>query len=84
MKKKVNAFIEWFEDKFNFIIDIIALIGATFCILLGIAVFFIGIFKGLDALDNISIIIIPGVLGFFGIIMLFALRITRHLAKEND
>ena len=84
MKKKVNAFIEWFEDKFNFIIDIIALLGATFCILLGIAVFFIGIFKGLDALDNISIIIIPGVLGFFGIIMLFALRITRHLAKEND
>ena len=84
MKKKVNAFIEWFEDKFNFIIDIIALIGATFCILLGIAVFFIGIFKGLDALDNISIIVIPGVLGFFGIIMLFALRITRHLAKDND
>ncbi len=81
MKEKINRFIDWFESHFNFIIDILALIGGAFCILLGIFVFIMYVFFENPILNNIDIIIIPGVLGFFGIIVLFALRITRKLTK---
>lgn len=82
MKQKINNFIDWFEGKFNFIIDLLALIGGAFCILLGVFVFFMYVVFGNPILNDIDIIIIPGVLGFFGLIILFALRITRKITKE--
>jgi len=83
MKKTINRFIDWFEDKFDFIIDIIALIGGTFCILLAMFVFVAALIFGFTALDYIGIILIPGAIGFFGIIILFALRITRSITRSN-
>ena len=82
MKKGINRFIDWFEDKFNFIIDIIALIGGTFCLVLAIIVFIMALTNVETTLEAFSVIIIPGVIGFFGIIVLFALRITRSLTKK--
>lgn len=84
MKKAINKFIDWFEEKFDFIIDIIALIGGAFCILLAISVFVLVLIFDFTALDYIGIILIPGVIGFFGIIILFALRITRSITKKNN
>lgn len=83
MKNAINKFIDWFDNKFDFIIDIIALIGGTFCILLSIFVFVMVIIIDFTALDYIGIILIPGAIGFFGIIILFALRITRSITKKN-
>ena len=82
MKTKVNKMIDWFEEKFNFIIDVLALIGGAFCILFAITMFVILLFDSTDAFVNLEFILIPGLLGFFGIIMLFALRITRHITKK--
>ena len=79
MKEKVNDFVDWFENHFNFIIDLLALIGGAFCILLGIFVFVFSLFNEMNYLEGIEIIVVPGLLGFFGIIILFALRITRKL-----
>lgn len=82
MKKKVNDFIDWFESKFNIFIDILALIGGAFCIFFAIFVL-INILIGSQLLiDVMDVIILPGVLGFFGVMILFALRITRHLTKK--
>lgn len=83
MKNRINRFIDWFEDKFDFIIDIIALIGGTFCILLAVFVFVTVLIFDFTALDYIGIILIPGAIGFFGIIILFALRITRSITNSN-
>lgn len=83
MKQKINRFIDWFENKFDFIIDIIALIGGAFCILLAIFVFVMVLIFDFTALDYIGIILIPGAIGFFGIIILFALRITRSITKKQ-
>jgi len=82
MKARLNKWIDWFEEHFNFIVDTLALFGGLFCLLLAIIVFFVGIFGDVDSIDNVEVIIIPGVLGFFGIIMLFALRITRRLTNK--
>jgi TRAP-type C4-dicarboxylate transport system permease small subunit len=82
MKRKINAFIDWFEDKFNFIIDTIALVGGTFMIIFSIVIFILLIIDATPILDIFEYIILPGVIGFFGILILFALRITRHLTKK--
>lgn len=82
MKKKILRFIDWFEDKFSFVIDILALMGGAFCIFLAVFVFVTLLVSGEDALDSIAIVFIPGLLGFFGIITLFALRITRSITKK--
>lgn len=82
MIETLNKFIDWFESKFNIIIDITALIGGAFCILLSIYVFIMSFFGTVDEFLSFEIIIIPGVLGFFGVIMLFSLRITRHLTSK--
>lgn len=81
MKEKVNNFIDWFESHFNIIIDLLALIGGAFCIFLGIFVFIVSFFDDMIFLERIENILVPGVLGFFGIIILFALRITRKLSE---
>lgn len=83
MKDKINRFIDSFEERFNFIVDITALVGATFTILLGVFVFIMLIFDFQGPLENVEYIIPPGILGFLGILMLFALRVTRHLTKES-
>lgn len=82
MKRKINAFIDWFEDKFNFIIDTIALVGGTFMIIFSIVIFILLIINATPILNIFEYIILPGVIGFFGILILFALRITRHLTKK--
>ncbi|MBN2300209.1 MAG: hypothetical protein JXC31_03370 [Acholeplasmataceae bacterium] len=81
MKNSINKFIDWFESKFNYIIDIVALIGGAFCIFLAIFIFIVILINGTALLENIEAIILPGVIGFFGIIILFALRITRNITK---
>ncbi|MCK5387685.1 MAG: hypothetical protein KAJ22_00220 [Candidatus Izimaplasma sp.] len=84
MKDKINRFLDLFEERFNFIIDITALIGSIFTIILAILIFVLGIINKVYFLDNIEFIILPGFIGFMAIIMLFALRITRHLTKEKE
>lgn len=85
MKLFVNNLLDWFEKRFNFLIELIALIGGVFCILFAIIVFFLMIldFNGFSNLA-ISAIILPGLLGFAGVFILFALRITRYIAKLSD
>lgn len=82
MKDKINGIIEWFESKFNFIIDMIALIGGTFMILMS-GIIFVSVLLDSDAILNVfEMIVLPGAFGFFGILMLFALRITRHVTTR--
>jgi len=84
MKNKFNKVIDWFENHFNFIIDMVALAGGLFLILLGIVFFFGIVFESSILSTNLEFIFIPGAMGFFGILMLFALRITRHLTKNKE
>jgi hypothetical protein len=83
MKKGINRFIDWFDEKFSFIIDILALIGGAFCIFLAIFVFVSLLASNSALLDVMEVIMIPGLLGFFGIIILFALRITRSITRKQ-
>ncbi len=84
MKNKINKLIDWFESHFNFIIDMFALAGGVFLILLGVFYFF-GLILNANVLSiDLQIIFVPGVMGFLGILMLFALRITRHLTKNKE
>lgn len=82
MKITIDKFVDWFENKFSFLIDITALVGSIVTILLSVFIFVMLLFNGEQFLDRIYIIFIPGFLGFLSIIMLFALRITRHLTKK--
>jgi hypothetical protein len=77
----MNNFLNWFEEKFNLIIDMIALIGGAFMVLLSITVFVLLMIDATPVFDILELIILPGAIGFFGILILFALRITRHLTK---
>jgi len=82
MKRSLNRFIDWFEAKFSIFIDTLALLGGAFCIFLAIYVF-VSLLIGSDSmLDILETVMIPGAIGFFGIIILFALRITRSLTKK--
>jgi hypothetical protein len=81
MKERINRCIDWFEAKFSFIIDLLALLGGAFCIFLAIYAFIAMIAGAMEALDILEYVLIPGLIGFFGIIVLFALRITRKLTK---
>ena len=82
MKNKINKFIDWFEEKFSIIIDSLALLGGAFCIFLAIFVFISLLSSDETLINALDVVIIPGVLGFFGIITLFALRITRSITKK--
>jgi hypothetical protein len=82
MKNALNRFIDWFEAKFSFIIDTLALLGGAFCIFLAIFLFISLLIPNEAILNAMEIIIVPGALGFFGIVILFALRITRSLTKK--
>ena len=82
MKKTFNAIIDWFEEHFNTIIDMVALIGASFMILLSIVVFIFTLADSDSILNAFEVIVLPGAIGFFAILMLFALRITRHITKK--
>ncbi|HAQ55905.1 MAG TPA: hypothetical protein DCR44_00635 [Acholeplasmatales bacterium] len=82
MKSTLNRFIDWFEARFSILIDILALLGGAFCIFLAIFAFVMFLTSNVDALDAFGVVMIPGLIGFFGILMLFALRVTRHLTKK--
>jgi len=82
MKSRLNRFIDWFEAKFSIIIDTLALLGGAFCIFLAIFAFFTLLFADAALLDAVGVIFIPGLLGFFGILILFALRITRSITRK--
>lgn len=84
MKKRFNAIIDWFEEHFNSIIDMTALLGAIFMILFSFILFVMLMIDSTALADAIEIILPPGAIGFFGILMLFALRITRHITKEHS
>jgi len=84
MRKRINRFIDWFESKFNILIDIMALVGGAFCIFLAIFLFITLVSGNEVILDSLEYIIAPGIIGFFGVIILFALRITRHITKKED
>lgn len=84
MKNKINGFLDWFENHFNVFIDITALVGSIFTLLLAIIVFVLGIFDSIENFSFMEYIVLPGFIGFMAIIMLFALRITRHLTKNKD
>ncbi len=83
MKSKLNRLIDWFESRFNILIDMIALVGATFMILFSLILFVTLLLDSETLLDAFGVIIPPGAIGFFGILMLFALRITRHITRNN-
>ncbi|HOI85542.1 MAG TPA: hypothetical protein PLP48_05635 [Acholeplasmataceae bacterium] len=84
MKQKINQLLNWFEDRFNFIIELLAFLGGIFCILFAIFIFVLMIFQ-VEWVSEITfeIIILPGVIGFFGVIILFALRITRFMTQKR-
>lgn len=82
MKNALNRFIDWFESKFSILIDTLALLGGAFCIFLAIFVFITLLIGSQDILEVLDIVAMPGAIGFFGIIVLFALRITRSIAKK--
>jgi hypothetical protein len=83
MKKKINQLLNWFEERFNYLIELLAFIGGLFCIVLAIFIFIMLIFDANWMNErSIEVIFIPGVIGFFGVIILFALRITRYMTKK--
>ncbi|MDD3477579.1 MAG: hypothetical protein PHP32_01720 [Candidatus Izemoplasmatales bacterium] len=82
MKNKLNRMMDWFEDHFNTVIDVIALVGASFMILFSLVLFVLLLLNQESVLNIFDVIIPPGAIGFFGILMLFALRITRHITKK--
>ena len=84
MKKVLNRVLDWFEVHFNFLIELLAFIGGIFCILFALFLFVIQMINP-DFLNELAfeIIILPGVIGFFGVIILFALRITRFMTKKS-
>ena len=84
MKRKINSFIDWFESKFNFIIDVLALSGGAFCIIFSVVIFISLLVGGETILDGFEVIVLPGFIGFLGVMILFALRITRHLTRKED
>lgn len=82
MKNSFNKIIDWFENHFNILIDMIALLGATFMIIFSLILFISSLTESDVLLNAFEIIIPSGAIGFFGILMLFALRITRHITKK--
>ncbi len=84
MKKVLNKVLDWFEEHFNFLIELLAFIGGIFCILFALFLIVIQIINP-EFLNELAfeIIILPGVIGFFGVIILFALRITRFMTKNT-
>lgn len=83
MKHRINQLLNWFEDHFNFMIELLAFIGGIFCLLFAIFLFFMRIFNQQWFFeDSITFVFLPGLIGFFGVLILFALRITRYLTKK--
>jgi flagellar biosynthesis protein FliQ len=83
MKKRINQLLSWFEDHFNFVIELIAFIGGIFCIGLALFLFVVLLVDpAWIAETTIEIIFIPGIIGFFGVMILFALRITRYMTNK--
>ncbi|HAX03895.1 MAG: hypothetical protein A2Y45_07750 [Tenericutes bacterium GWC2_34_14] len=83
MKKRINQLLNWFENHFNFVIELIAFIGGIFCIGLALFLFVVLLVDpSWIAETTIEIIFIPGVIGFFGVMILFALRITRYMTNK--
>ena len=83
MKKRITDFIDWFESKFNFLIEFFALIGGIFCVVFAIVIFFLIIFVGEDSLNGIFIVLLPGIIGFLGVMVLIALRVVRFITKQD-
>ena len=83
MKRKINRLLDWFERHFNYLIELIAFVGGVFCLFLAVFLFIVLLFDVTIVTEsNIEMIFIPGIIGFFGVIILFALRITRHLTND--
>ena len=84
MKKRINTLLDWFEGHFNYLIELLAFLGGLFCLFLAIFLFVVLLFDVTIVTESrIEMVFIPGIIGFFGVIILFALRITRHLTDEE-
>lgn len=83
MKNNIIKFMDWFEDRFNYIIELIALIGGVFSIVLSIVLFVALVIGVPDNLFGIEVVLLPGFVGFLGIGILIALRIVRFLTKQE-
>lgn len=84
MKSKINQLLNWFENHFNFLIELLAFIGGLFCIILALFIFVVLMFDATWLNErSIEVIFIPGVIGFFGVMILFALRITRYMTNKS-
>ncbi len=82
MKQQIARLLDWFEDHFNYFIELIAFIGGVFCIVFSIFIFIaLVFFPPFLQNSDMSYVFIPGIIGFLGVIILLALRITRHLTK---
>lgn len=82
MKDLINNWIDAFEDKFNHIIDLVALVGSLVAIASSVFIFFAILLDG-QIPFLFELIIPPGVIGFFSILMLFALRLVRRIARKD-
>ena len=84
MKKGINKILDWFEEHFNYLIELLAFMGGVFCILFALFVFVMMLFQ-VNWMTELSfeVIILPGAIGFFGVVILFALRITRYMTNQN-
>ncbi|MDY0295109.1 MAG: hypothetical protein RBQ71_04805 [Acholeplasmataceae bacterium] len=84
MKIKINQLLNWFEDHFNFLIELLAFIGGLFCIGLALFIFVMLMFDATWLNErSIEVIFLPGIIGFFGVMILFALRITRYMTNKS-
>lgn len=83
MRDLFNNWIDEFEKRFGFIVDFIALAGTLLAILISIYVFIMLIFGDIESIFILQILIPPGIIGFFSILMLLVLRIARHVTKEE-
>ena len=84
MKERIHKVLDWFEEHFNYYIELIAFLGGVFCVFFAVFLFVILLLGQQDIFESsMNVVAIPGIIGFFGVIILFALRITRHLTEEK-
>ncbi len=82
MKRRITAFIDWFEERFSFLIELLALIGGIASIILSLFVFVVMVFFPNWELP-LEYVFLPGLLGFLGVAILIALRLARHFTKDQ-
>lgn len=85
MKQHSQRLLDWFERHFNYWIELFAFLGGVFCLLFAMFLFVVMVFGWQEVLyeSSFELVILPGIIGFFGVVILFALRITRYLTQDG-